>query len=647
MKRKTNDGASSMRKISRRALMLGGVQLGFTGALALRMGYLQVEQADQFRLLAEQNRINIRLLPPARGLIFDRNGVPIAKNEPSYRITMVREDTGDPEAILKKLATIIPLSDEQIQEVLKEARRSAPFLPVTVADRITWDDLTRVAVNAPALPGITPDVGLSRTYPLGSDFAHVVGYVGPVSDYDLSRIEDPDQLLRIPRFQIGKVGLEAKKEEALRGKAGALRVEVNAVGRVMRELDRREGKAGADIQLAVDAKLQNYLQARLGNESASAVVIDCETGDLLAIASAPTFDPNLFVRGISVADYKALTDHEYRPLASKSVQGLYPPGSTFKMVTALAALEEGVIGPDETVHCPGHLEVSGRRFHCWKRSGHGHVNLETSLAESCDVYYYDLALKIGIEKISAMAEKLGIGERFDIPMSAVARGRAPTKQWKLDTYDKEWVIGDTVNASIGQGLVQGSPLQLAVMAARLATGRSVTPRMIKTIDGTEQPTGHGDDLGLNPANLRKVQRAMYAVSNSRRGTAYGSRTIGEDLLMAGKTGTSQVRNISEEERRKGVIRNEDLPWRRRDHALFVNYAPFNNPKVAVAVVVEHGGGGSSVAAPIARDITLQALYGEDPPLSAYPEKDRSRVRALQERLKRERLDTDNNGLGRA
>ena len=411
----------------------------------------------------------------------------------------------------------------------------------------------------------------------------------------------------------------------------------------MRELDRVEGQPGANLQLTVDHRLQNYVQARLGNESAAAVVIDTQTGDLLAIASAPSFDPNLFVRGISVSDYKALTENKFRPLASKSVQGLYPPGSTFKMVTALAALEEGVISPEETVWCPGHVEVANRRFHCWKRAGHGHMDLKSSLRESCDVYYYDVALKVGIEKISAMAERLGLSQRYDIPMSAVARGRAPTKDWKLSNYGQDWVVGDTVNASIGQGYVLASPLQLAVMSARIATGRMVTPRLLKSVDGVEQPSGSGESLGLNENHLRQIRRAMFEVSNVRRGTAYGSRILPDDMRMAGKTGTSQVRNITAAERARGVTKNEDLPWERRDHALFVNFAPYDNPRYAVAVVVEHGGGGSKAAAPIARDITLQALYGEDPPLDAYPAKDRDRIKALQDRLKRERPDFGSTG----
>ncbi|NRB03325.1 MAG: penicillin-binding protein 2 [Rhodobacteraceae bacterium] len=633
MKKPRVDIETTHRSVTRRALVIGGVQALFVGGLAARMRFLQVEQADQFRLLAEENRINVRLIPPARGEIFDRNGVPLARNTPSYRIVLVPEDTGDIDVVLERLAQLIELDDETMERAKAEIKRSAPFLPVSITEKITWEDVSKVSVNAPALPGVTPEVGLSRVYPLGSDFAHVLGYVGPVSDYDLGKLENPDPLLRIPRFQIGKVGVEAKSEDDLRGKAGAKRVEVNAAGRVMRELDRREGAAGVDMQITVDSQLQNYVQARLGEESASAVVMDVTTGDLLAIASSPTYDPNLFVSGISSKDYRALTDNKFRPLASKSVQGTYPPGSTFKMIVALAGLEAGVITPDETVYCPGHLEIAGRRFHCWKRAGHGEIDLKDSLKQSCDVYYYDLAVKVGIERISAMAKRFGLGVRHDVPMSAVARGNMPDKEWKRRVRDAEWRIGDTVNASIGQGYLLASPLQLAVMSARLATGRAVSPRLIKSINSAELPSGSGGEIGIDPQHMQWVQDAMFSVVNDRRGTAYGSRIIDDSVRMAGKTGTSQVRNITEEERRAGVTRNEDLPWERRDHALFVNYAPFDDPKVAVAVVVEHGGGGSKAAAPIARDVTLQALYGGEPPLETYPVKDRDRIEKQQSDLR--------------
>ena len=646
MKPNTRDIDESARSISRRALVVGAAQLGIVGALGFRMQSMQVEQADQFRLLAEENRINIRLLPPARGLIFDLNGNPLAVNEQNYRVVMVREDAGDVGEVLERLTKIVPLDPESLANAMEEMRRRSPFVPVTIADRLTWEDVARVNVNAPALPGIMAEVGLSRLYPWGADLGHVVGYVGPVSDYDLSRIDDQDPLLQIPKFQIGKTGAENKLEHSLRGSAGTKRIEVNAIGRVMRELDRKEGNSGADIQLTIDARLQSYVQARLDGESAGAVVLDLENGDLRAVGSAPTFDPNMFVRGISVKDWRDLNDNPYRPLAAKAVQGTYPPGSTFKMVTALAALEDGKVTPEETVHCKGWVEVYGTRFHCWKRAGHGNINLHESLKQSCDCYYYEICQRVGIDKIAEMARKLGIGIRHDLPLSAVASGLAPDKDWKKDVRGEDWRIGDTVNASIGQGYVLSSPLQLAVMTGRIATGRDITPRLVRAIDGVEQPSGAGENQGLNENYLRRIRAAMSDVSNSSRGTAYRSRITADGMAMAGKTGTSQVRRITAEERARGVTSNADLPWERRDHALFVSFAPVDNPRFAVAVIVEHGGGGSTAAAPIARDIMLQALYDGEPPLSAYPSADRGRI-AEQQRKIRERVPPGSVGKERA
>jgi len=633
MKPTTKSQQKIWQRFSRRSLLIGGVQLGFAGLLGLRMRQLQIKEADQFRLLAEENRINVRLIPPERGEIYDLNGFVLAENEPTYRITIVQEDAGDVDKVLEKIRLLIELSDDDIARARSEMKRSAPFLPVTLRDRVTRTEIERVAENAPSLPGITPEVGLSRIYPLNDIFSHVVGYVGPVSSRDLERRQDDDPLLRIPRFQIGKVGIESKLENGLRGRAGARQVEVNAVGRVMRELDRREGTAGQKLQLTVDANLQSYIKARLGEESASVVVMDCKTGALRAIASAPSYDPNKFVRGISYNDYNELRDNDHRPLASKTVQDAYPPGSTFKMVTVLAALENGTITPEDTFFCPGHLDVSNRRFHCWKGGGHGKVDLVTSLKESCDVYYYELALQVGIERIADMARRLGLGEKHAVPMSAVSSGLIPDKDWKFANRGANWLIGDTVVAAIGQGYVSASPLQLAVMTARLASGLALDPQLIRAENGQTKLRTDFPELDIDPKHLKIVRDAMFSVTNDRKGTAYSSRIIADNARMAGKTGTSQVRNISEAERRSGVIKNEDLPWERRDHALFVNFAPADDPAIAVCVVVEHGGGGSAAAAPIARDITLQALYEGDPPLDAYPPKDRERIAKQQREIR--------------
>lgn len=610
MKRPPKYSEESRRRITRRGLVLGGGMLAFMGVLAGRMRYMQVDQAEEFRMLAEENRINLRLIPPARGLIFDRTGVPVAENAQNYRLVIVREDAGDLDETFAMLRKLVPLTDEEAERALREVRRRSPFVPVTIADQLAWEDVARVSVNAPALPGVTPEVGLTRHYPLAEDFAHVVGYVGPVSDYDLSKLEHPDPLLQIPKFQIGKIGLEAKEEDVLRGSAGTKRIEVNAGGRVMRELSRQEGKKGSDIQLTIDQGLQNFVNARLAGESAAAVVMEVATGDILAISSAPSFDPNLFVRGISGKDYKSLMQNDHRPLADKTVQGTYPPGSTFKIVTALAAHEAGVVTAGETIYCPGYKQLGARRFHCWKRGGHGSVDLHGSLMHSCDVYYYELAERLGIDRISEMARRLGIGIRHDLPMSAVAEGLAPTKAWKQERYGEAWRVGDSLNAAIGQGYVLASPLQLAVMVSRVATGQAIRPRLVKSIDGVEQPIESDGPLGVSPTTLTQIRKAMNAVTNARGGTAYGSRLLPKEMQLAGKTGTSQVRSV--------VVHNASVPWEHRDHALFVCFAPFDAPKIAVSVIIEHGGGGSAVAGPVARDIVARALYGSLPPLDVFP-----------------------------
>ena len=629
MAQKPKSDAEMAEGVTRRALLISAGMGAMVAALGVRMHRLGVSQADAFRLLAEENRINIRLIPPARGQILDRNGVLIAGNEQNYRIVITKEDAdkaeGGAEAVLRQLGEIIPMSADDMATALKAMKRNSPFVPIPVAERLSWPDFSEVAINSPALPGITPEVGLSRIYPLVGDFAHVVGYVGPVSEKDMEGIDEPDPLLRIPQFQIGKIGSEKWLEAQLRGTAGTRQIEVNAVGRVMRELSRQEGTAGADIALTIDARIQNFVQARLGDESASCVVMDVQSGDVIAAVSAPSFDPNLFVRGISQADYSVLIEDDHRPLANKVVQGAYPPGSTFKMVTALAALAEGVIDTETRVSCPGYYESGGRRFHCWRAGGHGSVDLERSLMESCDVYYYDIAQRVGIDKIAQMGRSLGLGIKHDLPMSAIATGNMPDKAWKTRVHNSDWRIGDTINASIGQGYVLTSPLQLAVMTARIATGKQVAPRLIKSVAGAEVPLAPATDLGIAAEKLAAVQRGMFAVMNSPTGTAKSSRVTDAALAMCGKTGTAQVRNISAAERETGVVRNENLPWAQRDHALFVGYAPADAPRYAVAVVVEHGGGGSTAAAPIARDALLAALTGGIPPLTAYPAEQRRTI----------------------
>lgn len=622
-------------RLTRRGVVLLGAQAALIGGLLWRLKALQIDSADEYLLMAEENRINVRLLPPARGEIFDRAGRPLAVNRQNYRVVMVREQAGDVEAVLDELARLIDIPPHQRSRALREIRSKSAFVPVTVAENLDWAAFARVNANAPALPGVTPEVGLSRHYPEGERLGHVLGYVARFAESDKEREDADDPLFQIPDFHIGKNGVEREMERSLRGAAGASRIEVNAVGRVIREIDRKEGAPGADLGLTLDLDLQRYALKRMEGESAASVVMEIETGDILALASTPGFDPNKFVTGIGKEEWSTLLEDEYRPLANKAVSGQYPPGSTFKMIVALAGLEAGVVSPGEGVFCNGGYRLGERTFHCWKRGGHGHVSLREAIKSSCDVYFYEVARRVGVDRISDMAERFGLGPAPKLEVTAVRDGLAPTRAWKLARHGESWQLGDTLNVGIGQGYVLASPLQLAVMAARLGgDGRRVEPRLIRTIGGQPAPTPEPGPLGVSAAHLRLVREGMFAVSSEPGGTAWRSRIADAEMLLAGKTGTSQVRRITMAERARGVTRNEDLPWNRRDHALFVAFAPWERPRYAISVIVEHGGGGSRAAAPIARDIMMRALYGGEPPLRAYPPDER---RQIEEQREQERL----------
>lgn len=617
---------------SRRALVLFGAQAAVLGVLAWRMRQLQVVESDQYLTLAEDNRINVQILAPARGRIFDRNGEPLADNRQNYRVQIVREQVDDPKETIRKLGDLIDLPDSTRERILKEMAGKSGFVPVVVAEHLEWKDFALINANAPALPGVAPEVGLTRFYPEAEALAHVVGYVAAVSEEEVARDKTRDPLLQLPDFKIGKNGIEREAEAHLRGSAGARRIEVNAVGRIIRELDRDEGGAGADVNLTIDLGLQRFAMERVIGQSVSATVIDVENGDVVAMASAPGFNPNSFVFGISHREWGSLTSNKLRPLTNKPISDLYPPGSTFKMLVALAGLHTGAISPHETVFCNGRYKLGRRYFHCWKRGGHGHKDMRGAIQHSCDVYFYDIAKRIGIDAIADMAAKFGIGEAGPLEIPNIKAGLLPTKEWKRANRGEGWQVGDTLNAGIGQGFLLTTPLQLAVMASRLASGKRLQPRLIRAIDGVERPPVPAEELGVRRENLDVVRDGMNLVSNHKRGTAYRSRIVEPTMLMAGKTGTAQVRRITTAERATGVIKNRDLPWEQRDHALFVAYAPVDKPKYAISVVVEHGGGGSKAAAPIARDILLRALYGTEPPLEAYPSVQRKTIE--EERLQR-------------
>ena len=604
-----NEELLRLKGLSRRALLLGAGQLGLFGLIAGQLYKLQVLESDKYKLLAEDNRINIKLLTPPRGQILDRFGQQLAVNEQNYRVVLTREQSPDVEATLDRLSQILPIGAEERARVLREAKRNRAFVPVTVTENLTWEQVSRIEVNAPDLPGIAIEVGQTRLYPYGAMLSHILGYVAVVSEQELQGSEDP--LLQLPDFRIGKSGIEKSFDQALRGRAGRSEVEVNAVGRIIRELTRKEGQPGRELVTTLDVGLQNFCYQRLmGETAASAVVMDVTNGDLLALASVPSYDDNIFTKGISSADWKMLVEDPLKPLNNRTIAGTYAPGSTFKMVVALAALEAG-ISPASTVWCPGVYKLGNAKFHCWKRQGHGHVDMHGGIKHSCDIFFYDVAKRVGIDRIADMAFRLGLGKPTGIELPNEKGGVIPTREWKQANLGEAWQGGETLVTSIGQGFVLATPLQLAVMTARLANGGlAVQPHLARGFrdQGTEDPAPPPafPPMGVNPDHLAIVVKAMNGVTNEEGGTAYRNRIQEPGWEMAGKTGTSQVRRITMAERAQGVTKNEDLPWHRRDHALFVAFAPVHAPRYACAVVVDHGGGGSAVAAPIVRDILIEA-----------------------------------------
>jgi len=596
--------------ITRRAALLAGGQAALGAILAARMYQLQVLEKDRYSVLADENRINLRLIAPSRGRIVDRFGVALADNRLNYRVVVVPEQAGHLEATLSALGSLIEISDADRRRVLRDARRKHSFVPLVVRANLSWDEMARIEVAVPELPGVAIEQGMIRYYPYGPTAAHVLGYVAAVSEKELTG----DPLLELPDFRIGKSGVEKARDAQLRGIAGTSEVEVNAYGRVVREIATRPGQPGTDTVLGLDMAMQDFVARRCASQpSISCVLLDAVTGDVLALVSSPSFDPTLFSTGLSQAAWQELSTDPRNPLTDKAIGGLYPPGSTFKPVVALAALEAGVITPDTRFTCPGYLELGDATFHCWQKGGHGTLHLRDAIKRSCDVFFYETSRRTGIDRIAATARRLGFGAALGLDIPGERSGLIPTRDWKLATTGTSWQQGETLIAGIGQGSVLATPLQIATMAARLVTGRAVVPHLLR-----EERVPPGGDpsipgfatLGLVPRHLALVLDGMSAVVNEQGGTAYAARISDPALAMGGKSGTSQVRRITQAERDHGLRKGTEVPWKERDHALFVAYAPIGAPRYVCAAIVEHGGetggGGSAVAAPICRDILGEA-----------------------------------------
>lgn len=584
-----------------RTLIMAAAVFGMLMFLIARLYYLQVYQGDKYLMLADENRISTRVLVPPRGSVFDRNGVVLATNEQNFQALIVAEQTPSVDMTLQNFKKIIPLDDEEENKIKEKILYNRKFLPVKLKDNLTWEEVSALLLNAPDLPGVFISEGLNRTYPLGEYTAHFLGYVGAVSDDEAK--DNP--LLMVPGFKIGKSGLEKQFEDELRGHGGNVKLEVNAYGRIMKEIERKNGIEGKSLYLTIDSRLQKFAQDAFGDNSGAAVVLDVHSGEILAFVSVPSFDPNLFTKGISHADWNKLLNNERNPLTNKAISGQYSPGSTFKIVVALAALEAGVIDKNTTFDCTGSMKLGNHLFHCWKHSGHGEQNVVEALKNSCDIFFYEVALQLGIEKIADMARKLGMGKATNVGLDNEKDGLIPDEAWKMARYGEKWQQGESVIAGIGQGYVLATPLQLAIMVSRVVNGGYAVNPTFQKLD--LQDKGKIRKINISRKNIEIVKQGMFEVVNSKKGTANTAQFDIDGIKMGGKTGTTQVRRITLEERRKGILKDEDLPWRLRNHALFVGYAPQDKPKYAVAVVVEHGSSGSGVAAPIASKILQEAI----------------------------------------
>jgi penicillin-binding protein 2 len=607
----------------RRAFLLGGFAGLGLAALGGRLAHLQLIQTQRYEKLSASNQFNFKLVPPPRGLIVDRNGEILASNRPNFRLLVSRDEDLDAKATLKTLAAFVPLDDARQVRLARDISRAPKRAPVSVMEDMSWEQFSAINVRAPELPGVTADMGEVRVYPHGGAFAHVIGYVAKVNKTDLKPTgPNADPILLHPGFRIGKQGVEKAFDLDLRGKPGAQKVEVDANGREVRQDSAGDipAVAGKVIQLTLDVDVQNRALEVFGEESGAAVMMDCRTGDILCMASAPSFDANRFVRGLSGAEYRALASYERKPLLDKGLSALYPPGSTFKTMTALAALEAGV-DPEGRVGCGGGMYFGGRYFRCHKKGGHGMQNMHDAIKNSCDVYFYSVAVRIGPDRIAKVAEAFGFGQTFDIGISGQKKGIVPSTAWKKRYFRKNpeqavWWPGESLSYGIGQGALQVNCLQLAVMTARLANARkALNPRLIHSIGGQELPSGAAvPDLPFAPEHIAYVRAGMAAVTEAG-GTAYRASQLGlGDILMAGKTGTAQVRSYA-----AGGTRGKGGPWGLRDHGLFVAFAPLDQPRYALAVIVQHGMGGSTAAAPRAREIMRTALL-KDPELRARIEK---------------------------
>ena len=594
-------------KVIRRVVLLGGVQTVLFSLIFGRLYKLQIVDHEKYRTQSDKNRISFLLHAPNRGIISDSSGNLLATNKEVYSLYLYPYLLDDIDKTIFDLSKIINMGEEDKKHfygVLKKHIRKDK--PILLKNFLSWQELSTLSVNKNNIKGLEIKSGFIREYNEGIHYAHIIGYTS----------KDNINKNPVPEMLIGKMGIEKYYDNYLKGIPGSEEIEVNANGNHVRRLSIKESITGSDIQLTINSDLQRYVSKRIDNYVGSIVLMDANNGNILSSVSNPSFDPNVFSKPLGNKDWNNLLNNKDSPLINRSFKGLYPPGSTFKPVIALAALKHNLIRNDEKIFCNGTYKLGNRNFHCWKKGGHGNLNMESAISESCDVFFYELALRLGIEKISNMAKELGFGNFYN-EYFGKSNGIIPDKKWKKSKFNESWQKGETLNVGIGQGFLLVTPLELAVMTSNIANmGKMITPNIIKSVNGQDinNEMITSENGKLISSHLAVVKQGMFKVMNNPKGTAWKSRIDDNEYLMAGKTGTSQVRIISSEEREKGIIKNEDLPKEKRDHALFIGFAPYNKPRFVTVVILENAGGGSKYAAPVGKDVLLAArkyILGKD------------------------------------
>ena len=623
-------GESKITLLGRRMFVLSAAKAVIVFGIVGRLISLQINESKKYKTLSDKNRFREWKFSPPRGLINDYFGQEIASNRQVYQLHIVPENSENLELLLFRLKSILKLSEKDILKVKKTIKKQKPWDPVIISDNLTWSEFSRINLFLHDLQGVEPVVSVARLYTEPSS-SHVIGYVSKASKKDL-QTKDYLQAKIAAGTRVGKTGLENKLDSKVIGDVGHKRYEVNAYGKRIKEISIDPGKPGTNFRTTLDLDVQKLASKLLENKSGSVCVMDIYRGDIVSMVSSPVFDSNKFVHGINQKDWNELMKHRDKPLINKAVAGLYPPGSTIKLLSAVSALENGTFNPKTVIHCKGHIELYGEKYHCWKKKGHGYVDMREGIKQSCDVYFYEVARKLGIDRLAETAIKFGLGKPVLNDLVEEKSGTVPNTEWKKKYIGKNWYLGETLHAGIGQGYWQTSPLQLCLMTAHIANGGyKIKPRIILSEKDKENFRDldqfiadkklFSDDvvslykfiarfkyksLFRNPENIKFVQDALFGATNEPMGTSYRSRLTKEEFVFAGKTGTSQVRRFTEAQRELEV-KNEDLPYEQRDHALFVAFAPYKEPRYSISVLVEHGGSGSKSAAPIAKQVIKKVL----------------------------------------